>query len=93
MAIEKEKRLEEGLPTNEIIDIGQTCGIDFPGVRGFISSENLLMHVGKVLGRIFRYSSELAIDRYKVRKDTRKQYRPTNEGGDYSKHYYWFEKR
>jgi hypothetical protein len=40
------------------------------------------MHVGKVLGRIFRDSSEIAIDRYKVRKETRKQYRPPNQGGE-----------
>ena len=93
MVAEKEDRLDEALLAHEIIDIGQTYGIDFPGIRGFISSDNLLMHVGKVLGRIFRDSSEIAIDRYKVRKETRKQYRPTKEGGEYSKHYYWFEKR
>jgi hypothetical protein len=93
MTIEKEKRLDEGLMAHEIIDIGQANGIEFPGVRGFISPDNLSMYVGKVLGRIFRDSSEITIDRYKVRKDTRKQYRPANEGGDYSKHFYWFEKR
>ena len=93
IAAEKEDRLDEGLLTHEIIDICQTRGIDLPGVRGFIPSDSLLMHVGKVLGRIFRDLPEIAIDRYKVRKETRKQYRPANEGGDYSKHYYWFEKR
>jgi bifunctional DNA primase/polymerase-like protein len=91
IAVETEGRLDDGLLAHEIIDICQTRGIDFPGVRGFISSDNLLMYVGKVLSRIFRDSSEITIDRYKVRKETYKQYRP--EGGDYSKHYYRFEKR
>jgi hypothetical protein len=93
LAVEEQSRLSEALLAREIIDICQALGIEVPGFRGFIGSEQLLMHVGKILGRIFREESETKIDRYQIRKDSRKEHRPLEAGGDFFKHYYWFEKR
>jgi hypothetical protein len=92
IAVEKEKRLDEALLATEIIDICQGRGIELPGVRAILNPDQLSMHAGRLLNRIFHDTEEVGIDRYKVRRDTRGEY---NHGQRKTirRHYYWFEKR
>jgi hypothetical protein len=96
IAVEKDGRLEEGLLASEIVDICQGHGIEFPNKTYTSSLDQLSMHAGRLLARLFRDLSAdepLKIDRYKITHDSRKQHRTPGEGGDFFKHYYWFSKR
>jgi len=86
IAVDKEKRLDEGLLATEIIDVCQARGVELPGVRGIIDPDQLSMYAGRLLNRLFRDTEELVIDRYKIRRDSRRDHQK-----NYTKHYYWFE--
>jgi hypothetical protein len=88
IAVDKEKRLEEGLSATEIVDVCQARGIEQPGVSSMVDPDQLAKHAGRLLNRLFRDTDQLAIDRYKVRRDSRYD----RERG-HTKHYYWFELR
>jgi hypothetical protein len=92
IAVAKEKRLNEGLTTTEIIDIAQARGVEFPGVRPLIDLDQLSMYAGRLLNRLFRNTQEIMIDRYKIRRDSRREYNHVQQKY-YTKHYHWFEKR
>lgn len=92
LAVEKDKRLDEGLTASEIADICQGHGIEMPGVRTFANLDQCAMYAGSLLGRVFREASEIFIDRYKIRREGREEYL-----ADYrkmrTKFYHWFKKR
>jgi hypothetical protein len=92
IAVEKEKRLEEGLLATEIVDICQGRGVELPGVKVFIDPDQMSMCAGRLLNRIFHDTEKVSIDRYKIRRDTRDEYNHARRK-TYTKHYYWFEKR
>jgi hypothetical protein len=93
IAAEKENRLDEKLLATEIVDICQSRGIDFPNNVSMANLDQLARYAGRLLGRLFRETNEITIDRYKVTREFVKQFRPSEEGGDYSKTYYTFTKR
>src|SRR5262249_36380678 len=96
IAVEKDGRLDEGLTASEIVDICHGRGIEFPNKIYTSDLNQLSMYAGRLLGRLFGDLSTdepLKIDRHQVTYDTRKQYRPPREGGDYLKRYYWFARR
>jgi hypothetical protein len=92
IALEKEKRLDEGLSATEIVDICQGRGVELPGVKVFINPEQISMTAGRLLSRIFHDTDEVGVDRYKIRHVTRPEYNH-KQRKTYTKHYYWFEKR
>jgi hypothetical protein len=87
IAVDREKRLDEALLATEIVDICQARGVELPGVKGFIlDPDQLSMYAGRLLNRLFRDTEELTIDRYKIRRDSRRDAQK-----NYTKHYHWFE--
>jgi hypothetical protein len=92
IAVHKEKRLEEGLSATEIIDICQARGVELPGVRVIVDQDQLARYGGRLLNRLFRDTEEIAVDRYKIRRDSRQQYNHVQRK-NYTKYYYWFETR
>ena len=96
IGVEKDGRLDEALLATEIVDICQAHGIDFPNKVFTTDLDQLAMYTGRLLGRVFRdvlANEELAIDRYKIKRESVKQNRPSQAGGDFIKTYYWFRKR
>jgi hypothetical protein len=93
IAVDKDNRLDEKLLATEIVDICQARGIDFPNNVSMANLDQVARYAGRVLGRLFRETNEITVDRYKISREITRQYRPTEDGGDYSKTYYVFEKR
>jgi hypothetical protein len=95
IAVEKDKRLDEGLSASEIVDICQAHSIEFPNKTSTNDLNQLAMLAGRLLGRVFSNLADngaLNIDRYEVTHDERIQTRPS-DGAEFRKHYYWFKKR
>jgi hypothetical protein len=91
IVIEKTKGLDQAYSTSEIVDICQGKGIELPGSRGIVNSDQLSMHCGRTLGGLFSEQDQVEIDRYQVERDARTEYR---QGGEpFEKYYYWFRKR
>ena len=96
IAVERENRLEESLLASEIVDICQARGVDFPTKILPTNPDQLAMYTGRLLIRVFRdipANEELGIDRYKVIRESVKQQRSPQAGGDFYKTYYRFRKR
>jgi hypothetical protein len=93
IAVENDNRLDEALLATEIVDIGQAHSIDFPNKVFTTDLKQLAMLAGRLLGRVFHNVEELGIDRYKIKRQTIREDRPTHEGGSFDKTYYWFRKR
>ena len=92
IAVHKEKRLDEGLSATEIVDICLARGVELPGVKGMVDQDQLIMYGGRLLNRLFRDAEEIAVDRYKIRRDSRQEYNHVQRK-NFTKHYYWFERR
>jgi len=96
IAVEKENRLNVGLSASDIVDICQARGVDFPNKTLTASLDELSMHAGRLLARLFRdvsLNETLSIDRYEIEHESRKQSRLPASGGDFFKQFYWFRKR
>jgi hypothetical protein len=92
IVIEKTNRLDQAYSASEIVDICQVKGIELPSTRGMINSDQLSMHGGRMLTRVFSDQEKVEIDRYQIRRETRTEYRQ-RDGQPFEKHYYWFGKR
>jgi hypothetical protein len=90
--VDHSNRLEEELSASEIADICQGKGIELPGVRTIINSDQLVMFAGRLMGRLFSDSDQCAIDRYDIKRISRPFY-----NSDYkktvTKHFYMVERR
>lgn len=70
--------------------------MDFPTRILTTDLDQLAMYAGRLLLQAFRdipANEELGIDRYKVSRESVKQQRPSQAGGDFYKRYYRFKKR
>jgi hypothetical protein len=97
IAAKNDNRLDEGLSPSDILDICEGRGIEFPGKVSTTNPDQLAMYVGRLLSRIFRETNETIIDRYKVCRESRVDYRQGSRGEGhqipYTRFYYWFEIR
>jgi hypothetical protein len=92
IAVENKDRWEEAFSASEIADLCQSKGIELPGSTRITNDEQLSMHTGRLLGRLFADDTPVEIDRYKITRQTRQEY-GANHKGIISKHYYFFQKR
>jgi hypothetical protein len=92
IAVERDNRLNEALSASEIGDVCQLHGIDFPGCRYLPSLDQVPLVTGKLLNRVFREICNVAIDRYEIRRETKKEYHFSSQRV-IDKHYHWFSKR
>ena len=96
IVVESDKRLDEGLLASEIVDICQAHSIEFPNKTFPTDLNQAAMYAGRLLRRVFhdvQIDDEIRIDRYGIKRQSIKQDRHTDEGGDFVKTYYRFRKR
>ena len=94
IAVENDKRLDQGLSASDLVDICQAHNIEFPNKTSTTDLDQLARLAGRLLGRVFSDVStneELAIDRYEIKRESIAKKR--DDGGDYTQHCYWFSKR
>src|SRR5260221_4943170 len=86
IVIVKTKGLDQAYSASEIVDICQAKGTELPGSRAIVNSDQLSMHGGRMLGRLFSEHDQVEIDRYEIERDPRTEYR--QDGPSFAKNYY-----
>jgi hypothetical protein len=95
IVVENDKRLDQRLSASDIVDVCQAHNIEFPNKTSTTDLEQLARLTGRLLGRVFSdvaTTDELAIDRYKIKRESTTKKREDG-GGDYVQHCYWFRRR
>ena len=91
LAVEKDKRLSEGLKPAEIANLCENHDIDIPGIRGASDSQKNTLQTGKILKRLFTGQSDLEVSGFKVSRTAHKEYIQARQEW-LEQHFHQFEK-
>jgi Bifunctional DNA primase/polymerase, N-terminal len=95
IAIHNDNKLGSELSASEILDIGQSHAVPFPGNVFTVNLDQLSMYTGRLLARIFKDSDSVSVDRFLVNRVSRTEFHPqssrANHNVPFLKHFYSFQ--
>ena len=77
LAIQKDNRLDDGLKPAEIADVCEAHGLDIPGCRPGIPTDQISMQTGKVLKRIFSEEPSIEVGGFQISREAHQEYNST----------------
>jgi len=88
-AIKQDDKLEDSFKVGELINLCEQHGIDIYGNRSHMNEDQVRLHLGKVLRRVFREEASVRVDCFEVIRETRNEYNE-NQRKCIDVHYYQF---